>query len=802
MLTILIIGSGGREHALAWKLAQSPQVGRIFVAPGNGGTELRKPLSVNRKRNTEHSQQITKNVPIAADDIPALVAFAGEKGVDLTIVGPEAPLAAGIVDAFQAAGLSIFGPTKAAAQLEASKAFAKQFMRQHGIPTGDFAVFTDYDTAVSHLQTLSGGVVIKASGLAAGKGVIVCDDRAEAEAALRQIMLDKAFGSAGAEVLVEERLFGPELSVLAFCDGCTVVPMLPARDHKRAYDNDEGPNTGGMGVFAPPPDVDGTLMDEVMRAILQPTADGMAAQGTPYVGVLYAGLMLTADGPKVLEFNCRFGDPETQVILPMLDGDLADILLACVEGRLRPEMVHWHDGACAAVVMAAPGYPGAYPKGLPISGLDGVPDDVVVFHAGTAIQYSVDSEQYSVVTAGGRVLAVAARGEDLETAVSRAYAGVAQIYFEGAHYRKDIGAGRRVAGGKLQVANLPPANLQPATSYAQAGVDIAAGQKAAQLMKTAVHATYTPDVLSDVGSFGGLFRVASIKELADPVLVASTDGVGTKTKVAAQLNRWDTIGHDIVNHCVNDILVQGARPLFFLDYVASARLHPEQIAAIVAGAAAACRAVGCVLLGGETAEMPGVYEDGAVDLVGTIVGVVDRAALIDGSRIQAGDVLIGLPSSGLHTNGYTLARAALAGLDWRVPRADLNGRTIGDVLLEPHRCYLHDVAALEQAGVAVHGLAHITGGGLVDNPPRIFPDGLGAVLRRGTWPEPPIFGLIQRQGQIADAEMCHVFNMGLGMLAVVPPEQVSLVQRVLPETAVVGEMAAGVDGVEIVTANS
>ncbi|GAB4262849.1 MAG: hypothetical protein Kow0080_00560 [Candidatus Promineifilaceae bacterium] len=798
MLTILIIGSGGREHALAWKLAQSPRVGRIFVAPGNGSTALGELLAVNReRRNTEHGQRLTENVPIAATDIPALVAFAGEMGVGLTVVGPEAPLAAGIVDAFQAAGLPIFGPTRAAAQLEASKAFAKQFMRQHGIPTGDFAVFADYDTAVSHLQTLSGGVVIKASGLAAGKGVIVCDDRAEAEAALRQMMLDKAFGSAGTEVLVEERLTGPELSVLAFCDGRTVVPMLPARDHKRVYDGDRGPNTGGMGVFAPPPDVDGALIDEVVCTILQPTVDGMAARGTPYVGVLYAGLMLTAGGPKVLEFNCRFGDPETQVILPMMDGDLADILLACVEGRLRPEMARWHPGACAAVVMAAPGYPGVYPKGLPISGLDSVPDDVMVFHAGTAAAGDV------VVTAGGRVLAVAARGDDLETAVSRAYAGVAKIHFEGAHYRTDIGASsRQVAGGKSASGKWQVASGRPATSYAQAGVDIAAGLKATVLMKTAVQSTYTPDVLSNMGSFGGLFRVASLKQINDPILVASTDGVGTKTKVAARLNRWGTIGYDIVNHCVNDILVQGARPLFFLDYVASARLDPAQAAAIVSGAAAACRAVGCVLLGGETAEMPGVYEKGAVDLVGTIVGVVDRAALIDGSRIQAGDVLIGLPSSGLHTNGYTLARAALAGLDWRVPRADLNGRTIGEALLEPHRCYLHDVAALWQAGVDVRGLAHITGGGLVDNPPRIFPDGLGAVLRRGAWLELPIFGLIQRQGQIADAEMYHVFNMGLGMLVVVPPEQVALVQQVLPETAVVGEMAAGVVGVEIVTANS
>ncbi|MFQ5419679.1 MAG: phosphoribosylformylglycinamidine cyclo-ligase [Anaerolineae bacterium] len=319
-------------------------------------------------------------------------------------------------------------------------------------------------------------------------------------------------------------------------------------------------------------------------------------------------------------------------------------------------------------------------------------------------------------------------------------------------------------------------------TYAQAGVDIAAGQKATVLMKTAVQATYGPNVLSEIGNFGGLFRGANLKEMADPVLVASTDGVGTKTKVAARLNRWDSIGHDIVNHCVNDILVQGAKPLFFLDYVASARLDPAQIATIVSGAAAACQTVGCALLGGETAEMPGVYHDGAVDLVGTVVGLVDRADLIDGRAIQAEDVILGLPSSGLHTNGYTLARAVLDGLDWQEPRADLDGRALGDLLLAPHRCYLSNVEKLWAAGVDVRGLAHITGGGLVDNPPRIFPDGLGAGIHRGTWLEPPIFHLIQKLGQISDVEMFHVFNMGLGMLVVVPPEQTGVVQNALPET--------------------
>ena len=329
--------------------------------------------------------------------------------------------------------------------------------------------------------------------------------------------------------------------------------------------------------------------------------------------------------------------------------------------------------------------------------------------------------------------------------------------------------------------------MREENAYARAGVDIDAGNRATQLIRAAVRSTFGPEVLSDVGSFGGLFSAAALRDMAAPVLVASTDGVGTKTKVAARLGRWDTIGHDIVNHCVNDILVQGARPLFFLDYVAAARLDPSQIATIVGGIAAACRAAGCALLGGETAEMPGVYTEGAVDLVGTIVGVVDRAGIIDGRRIQPGDVILGLPSSGLHTNGFTLARQALAGLDWTRPAPGM-ARPLGELLLTPHRAYLPQVRALWNAGIDVRGLAHITGGGLIDNPPRIFPDGVGAALRRGSWPIPPLFDLIQRLGDVSEAEMRRVFNMGLGMLVVLPAFQVAAAQAVVGESYVVGEI--------------
>jgi len=307
-------------------------------------------------------------------------------------------------------------------------------------------------------------------------------------------------------------------------------------------------------------------------------------------------------------------------------------------------------------------------------------------------------------------------------------------------------------------------------TYREAGVDIAAGTRAVELMKDAVRATYGPEVLAGIGAFGGLFDAAALAGMAAPVLVASTDGVGTKTKIAAALGRYDTIGHDVVNHCVNDILVQGARPLFFLDYIASARLIPEVVATVVGGCAAACRAVGCALLGGETAEMPGVYAPGELDLVGTIVGVVERGAIVDGRAIIPGDAIIGLASSGLHTNGFSLARRVFDGWDLTAVIPEL-GRPLGDALLAPHRAYLAEVRRLWDAGIAIRGLAHITGGGLIDNPPRIFPHGIAARLRRDSWPIPPIFQLIQRLGQIDEHEMAHVFNLGLGMLAIVPAAQ-------------------------------
>jgi len=435
-LKVLVVGGGGREHALAWALARSPRVEQVFVAPGNAGTEWPENAHATRLQPRAPSQ----NVPIHAEDIPALLRFAQNEQIDLTVVGPEVPLSMGIVDDFQGAGLRIFGPTRAVAQLESSKAFAKAFMKQHGIPTAEYGAFTDFEAARTFVHDFGKPVVIKADGLAAGKGVIVCDDTAQAEDALRRIMLDQEFGAAGDTVVVEERLDGEELSVLAFCDGEKAVTMPAARDYKRVFDNDEGPNTGGMGAYSGYDTFDSSsdLPKTIMDTILDPTLKGMKSRGTPYSGVLYAGLMLTMDGAKVLEFNCRFGDPETQVILPLMGSDIESVFTTFID-RDEYDIVYseqgifWKRKACVTIVLTSPDYPGDYPKGLPITGLVDVPDDVIVFHAGTAKQ---DGQ---VVTNGGRVLNVTAMGSTLEEAVSRAYAGVEKIHFEGMHYRRDIG---------------------------------------------------------------------------------------------------------------------------------------------------------------------------------------------------------------------------------------------------------------------------------------------------------------------------------------------------------------------------
>ena len=417
-MQVLVVGSGGREHALAWKLSQSKHVRKVYIAPGNAGTSL-----------------CGENVVIPAEDIDGLKTFALAKRIDLTVVGPELSLTLGIVDAFEAAGLKIFGPSKAASELEGSKAFSKDLMRRYNIPTAFYKKFDDYDQACDYIETHKPPYVVKADGLAAGKGVYICATAREAYSALDAMMRKKAFGSAGSKVVIEEFLTGEEASFLAITDGKTIVPLPAAQDHKAVFDNDAGPNTGGMGAYSPAPVITETLAKDILDTVIHPAINALGAEGRPYAGVIYAGLMISGGKPKVLEFNCRFGDPETQPILMRLESDLFELLLAASERRLRDVTPVWSPRASVCVVMASGGYPGDYSKGSVISGLDEAAKikDVMVFHAGTAAKGG------KVVTNGGRVLGVTALGDTIKDAIGRAYEAAGVISWEGAHYRKDIG---------------------------------------------------------------------------------------------------------------------------------------------------------------------------------------------------------------------------------------------------------------------------------------------------------------------------------------------------------------------------
>ncbi len=583
-MNVLVIGNGGRERAIAWACSQ-------------------------------HGHEVT-----VAGELPP----PGEPQPDLVIPGPEAALVAGVADECARRGVPCFGPIAALARLESSKGYARELATQLGIPGPRFARFEAgaADAAVAWLDALAQPVVVKLDGLAAGKGVTVPASPDETIAAIT------AAAAAGPFVL-EAMMAGPECSLIAMCDGRTAAPFPLAQDHKRIGEGDTGPNTGGMGAYAPAPmphDV-----GELTAAFVQPVLDHFAAAGTPYVGFLYAGLMLTEAGPRLVEYNVRLGDPEAQALLPLLHADLAEVALTATRGELAPGPLPVRAASACTVVAAAPGYP-ATPRLGDLVTLPLALHDALIFPAGLTDGH----------TSGGRVLAVTGLGDDLETARANAYRTMADVDFPGMQVRRDIAW--RAPGAEI-------------TSYAAAGVDIAEGNRAVARMRDAVERTHGAEVVRGVGSFGGAFSAKAIGSMVDPILVASTDGVGTKVELGAALGRVRSLGHDIVNHCVGDVLVQAARPLFFLDYIASSRLDADLVAEMVTGMAEACEVAGCALLGGETAEMPGVYAPGAFDIAGTLVGVVERADLLPRADVAAGDVLIGVASSGPHTNGYSLLRS-------------------------------------------------------------------------------------------------------------------------------------------------
>uniref|UniRef100_A0A7M4FC12 Trifunctional purine biosynthetic protein adenosine-3 n=1 Tax=Crocodylus porosus TaxID=8502 RepID=A0A7M4FC12_CROPO len=717
---VLVIGSGGREHALAWKLTQSPHIKQVLVTPGNAGTAGDGKIS---------------NSVISIDDHVALAQFCRDHEIRLVVIGPEVPLAAGIVDDLTAAGVRCFGPTAKAAQLESSKSFSKAFLDRHGIPTARWKAFTSPKEACSFITNADfPALVVKASGLAAGKGVIVASNKEEACKAVHEIM----------QFVIHIQLW--------------------LIDHKRLMDGDEGPNTGGMGAYSPAPQISKDLFLKIRDTILQRTVDGMKKEGVPYTGVLYAGLMLTRDGPKVLEFNCRFGDPECQVILPLLKSDLYEIMQATINTRLSSSMPVWfEDSAAVTVVMASEGYPGTYAKGLEITGLAKAKElGLEVFHAGTAIKDG------KVVTNGGRVLTVTAIKEDLMSALEEANKGVATIQFKGAIYRKDI--------GYRAIAFLRHSR---GLTYKNSGVDIAAGNTLVQKIKPLAAATSRSGCNAELGGFAGLFDLKAAG-YEDPILVSGTDGVGTKLKIAQVCKKHDTIGQDLVAMCVNDILAQGAEPLFFLDYFACGKLDIEVAQAVIAGIAEACKKAGCALLGGETAEMPGMYLPGEYDLAGFAVGAVERGQMLPQlERITDGDAVIGIASSGVHSNGFSLVRKIVekSSLDFSSPVSGSGDQTLGELLLTPTKIYSKTLLHVLRSE-HVKAYAHITGGGLLENIPRILPASLGVVLDARSWKMPEIFSWLHNEGNLSEEEMARTFNCGIGAILVV---QKDVVQQVLKD---------------------
>ncbi|KAG0638189.1 phosphoribosylglycinamide synthetase [Tuber brumale] len=764
-MKILVVGSGGREHALAWKLSQSPKAEAIYVAPGNGGTA----------RGIKN----VSNIDIDVGNFPALVEFATKNGIDLVVPGPEAPLVEGIEGYFRKVGIPCFGPSKEAARMEGSKAFSKDFMRRHNIPTAEYRNFTVYEEAKAYLEKVDHSVVIKASGLAAGKGVIIPASKREALAALKEIIVNKEFGAAGDEVVIEEFLEGDELSVLTFSDGYTTVSLPPAQDHKRIFDGDQGPNTGGMGCYAPTRIAPQAVIDQIHKTILQPTIDGMRREGYPFKGVLFTGLMMTKGGPKVLEYNVRFGDPETQTLLPLIseDTDFAEVLLAAANGYLDGVKLKINPGFGATVVASAGGYPGPYTKGKEVR-LVPVKKDTHVFHAGTLLK---DGKIYS---SGGRVIAASATADTLAGAVGKAYDGMAAIDFRDMFYRNDIAhrAFKQVAPTE-------------AMTYAGAGVSIETGNALVQRIKNAVRSTRTAGTDAEIGGFGGLYDLKAAG-YEDALLVAGIDGVGTKLKIACALNKHRSVGIDLVAMSVNDLLAQGAAPLFFLDYYSTGRLDVEQAAEFIEGVVEGCRQANCALIGGETAEMPGMYALGDYDAAGCAIGAVKREDLLPKLKdMSEGDLLVGIASNGAHSNGYSLIRKIIEGhlLDLSAPAPWDSSTTIGEEFLIPTRIYVRPLLKLSSKGL-IKGMAHITGGGLTENIPRMLPNHLTAEVDVSAWPLSPLFKWLKQAGAVASPEFGRTWNTGLGFVIVVSAreqEQVLEMLKAEGENAyVVGKLVA------------
>ncbi|KAM9174155.1 trifunctional purine biosynthetic protein adenosine-3-like [Pangshura tecta] len=748
---VLVIGSGGREHALAWKLAQSPHVKQVLVAPGNAGTANNGKIS---------------NSAVLVSNHTILAQFCKDHNIGLVVVGPEARSGAGIVDDLMSAGVRCFGPSAKAAQLETNTSFAKAFLDCHRIPTARWKAFDNPQEACSFITSTDfPALVIKASGQAARKEIIIAASKEEACRAVQEILQDKVFGETGETVVIEELLEGEELSCLCFTDGVTVAPMPLVQVHKQLMDGDQGPNTAGMGAYCPVPQIPEALLEKIKDSILQPIVDGMRQEETTYVGVLQTGLMRIKEDVKIINFNYHFGDPQCQVILPLLKNDFYEVIQATIDGKLCSCMPAWSENCTAVtVVMASEGYPGEFVKGMEITGLLQARElGVKVFHAGTTIQDG------KVVTDGGRVLTVTAIKEDLTSALEEANKGVAAIRFQGAIYRQDIG--------------------RQAIAFLQRSVGLIHGDVSVDIITSSalINQSEPPTATgrrsgshAELGGSTDLFDLQA-SGYDDPILVSRTKGIGTKLQVAQMCKKHDTIGQDLVAMCVNDILAQGAEPLFFLDYFACGKLDAEVAQAVIAGIAEACTKAGCALLGRDTAEMPGMYSPGEYNLAGFAVGAVERGQMfLQPERVAERDIVIGLASSGIHSHGFNLVRKILlmSSLHYSSPvPGGCGDQPLGELLLTPTKIYSKALLPVLRSG-RVKAFAPITDGGLLESIPRILPEAFNVILDAYSWQIPEIFSWLQTEGNLSEEEMAQTFNCGIGAVLMVDKE---LAQQVLKD---------------------
>ncbi|XP_034945437.1 trifunctional purine biosynthetic protein adenosine-3 [Chelonus insularis] len=768
--TVLVIGGGGREHAICWKISQSLQVQKIYVSPGNSGIA-----------NVNKVQLVQLNVK----DNKEVAEWSKKHKVNLVVVGPEEYLANGLADELCKYHIHCFGPRKLASQIEANKDWSKSFMDKHGIPTARWKAFKSAEKAKEFIiDSPFKALVIKATGLAAGKGVIVTANQQEACQTVDEMLINKKFGSASENIIIEELLEGEEVSVLAFTDGTNISMMPPAQDHKRIFDGDLGPNTGGMGAYSPC-----YLLDDIdykkSEEIVEKTVKGLKQDGISYVGVLYVGLMITNSGLKVLEYNCRFGDPETQVILPLLNSDLYEIMKACCEGLLSSLTINWLANKFAVgVICASRGYPESASKGQVIKGIENIEvlKDHYIFHSGTGL-----SDQKELLTNGGRVLIATCLSSSLQEAAAKATIAAEKICFDGKQYRKDI-AHKGIARTILKLGQL---------SYKNSGVDIEAGNSLVTKIKSLASLTMRSGVLGSIGSFGGLFDIKSAS-FKDSILVSGTDGVGTKLKIAIEYKKHNTIGIDLVAMCVNDILAHGAEPLFFLDYLACGHLNVEVAKEVIAGIVEGCKQAGCALIGGETAEMPDMYSYDDYDIAGFAVGAVERSDLLPkSSEIVSGDIVIGLPSSGIHSNGFSMVRKIL-----KITGKNLNdiapfslySKTIGEELLEPTKIYCRGVLPAFKSKL-IKAFAHITGGGLLENIPRVLSNNCSITLNAENWKIPPVFGWLALYGGINETEMLKTFNCGIGAVIICAEKDKDKVMNLLhlEEPVIIGHVHEAID---------